>query len=62
MNDLLTKFKELCTQEIELPDSGTITTTQLNVDFQNKLFNVIKSLKDETSISINYLQYLNNFS
>ena len=42
MSNLLDKFKTLCTKNIKLPDSGEITATQLNVQFQNKLYDIIR--------------------
>jgi|6_EtaG_2_1085325.scaffolds.fasta_scaffold70333_2 hypothetical protein len=61
MSSLLTKFKDLCTKDIELPDSGTITTPQLNVQFQNKLYAIIRNIRDDHLITLSYLQYLNNY-
>jgi hypothetical protein len=61
MSELLAKFKELCNQDIELPDSGKISITQLNVEFQNNLFSTLRELDGETQITLNYIQFLNNY-
>ena len=54
MNELLTKFKSLCLDNIQLPDSGPITVTQLNIQFQNELFNIIRNISQENNITIHY--------
>ena len=61
MSDLLTKFKEICNTDIELPQSGKISVTKLNIEFQNKLFSVLQDLEGEANISINYIQFINNY-
>jgi|TARA_R110002051_G_scaffold323241_1_gene416205 hypothetical protein len=61
MSNLLDKFKTLCTKNIKLPDSGEITATQLNVQFQNKLYDIIRNIQSEFAITIYYIQYLNNY-
>ncbi len=61
MSNLLDKFKTLCTKNIKLPDSGEITATQLNVQFQNKLYDIIRNIQSEFAVTIYYIQYLNNY-
>jgi len=61
MSNLLDKFKDLCTKDIELPDSGTISTPQLNVQFQNKLYAIIRNIRDDHIVTLSYLQYLNDY-
>ena len=62
MSELLDKFKQLCTSTITLPDSGEITLSKVNVDFQSKLHNTLGDFSDnDTSIVLKYLQYINEY-
>ena len=61
MSELLAKFKEICNNEINLPDTGNVTITQLNIEFQNRLFSLLKETEGEAAVSINYLQFINNY-
>ena len=61
MSNVLTKFKELYTQKITLPDSGEIEISQINVDFQDKLLRKVKKAEGDVHAVLLYILHMSNY-
>ena len=66
MADLLSKFKDLCTSNVILPDSNEITISKLNVNFQAKLHSHFTDIPDDIQnvdnvFILEYIKFINKY-
>jgi hypothetical protein len=66
MPNLLSKFKDLCTSNVILPDSNEITISKLNVNFQTKLHNHFTNISEDTEnvdnvFILEYIKFINKY-
>tara|TARA_R110002051_G_scaffold241254_1_gene301600 strand:- start:341 stop:997 length:657 start_codon:yes stop_codon:yes gene_type:complete len=59
MNDLISKFKDICVSKITLPDSGEITINKLNVNFQSSLHRELEDSENNHLAILKYIYYIN---
>lgn len=61
MNNLLSKFQEICNDNITLPDGGDIKINKLNVDFQSKLHTRLENSENDFVAILTYMDYINEY-
>jgi hypothetical protein len=59
MNNLLTKFKDIYTATVKIPDGDEITINKLNVDFQSSLQTEIEDSNNDYTAVLKYILYVN---
>ena len=61
MNELLSKFKELCTTKLTLPSGTEIEVENINIDFQKQLIEKLRDIENNVAVAITYVGFLNNY-
>jgi len=59
MNNLLTKFKDIYTATVKIPDGDEITINKLNVDFQSSLQTEVEDSNNDYTAVLKYILYVN---